>query len=162
MAKSKMTRREFMGRSVAGAAATGVALGAPAILSSASPNEQVTVGLIGAGIRGLELMQYMLNVKAKVAIVCDLYDGHFRRAPLVDAKRRRDLGDEVTPSLIRRRQIDVVGDGEHDGSRRGISRLRHLLNHAVVRDAGHGVERQLHRLPNFDAVDVDLRDLHVN
>ena len=65
MSKSKMTRREFMGRSVAGAAATGVVLGAPAILSSASPNEQVTVGLIGAGIRGLELMQYALNAEAR-------------------------------------------------------------------------------------------------
>ncbi len=75
-----ITRREFMGRSVAGAATAGLALGAPAIGRVASPNERVTVGIIGAGIRGLEHMQALLNVKANVAVVCDLYDGHFRRA----------------------------------------------------------------------------------
>jgi len=75
-----ITRREFIGRSVAGAATAGLAIGAPAIGRVASPNERVTVGIIGAGIRGLEHMQALLNVKADVAVVCDLYDGHFRRA----------------------------------------------------------------------------------
>jgi len=75
-----ITRREFISRSVAGAATAGLALGAPAIGRVASPNERVTVGIIGAGIRGLEQMEAVLAVKGNVAVVCDLYDGHFRRA----------------------------------------------------------------------------------
>ena len=80
MSDKGITRREFIGRSVAGAATAGLALGAPAIARVASPNERVTVGIIGVGIRGLEQMQAVLNVKGNVAVVCDLYDGHFRRA----------------------------------------------------------------------------------
>jgi predicted dehydrogenase len=71
------TRRNFMEQSLAGA------LTAAALGSASQANAQassVTVGLIGAGIRGLELMQVALNDGAKVAMVCDLYDGHLRRA----------------------------------------------------------------------------------
>jgi len=75
-----ITRREFIGRSVAGAATASLALGGPAIGRVASPNERVTVGMIGAGIRGLEQMEAVLAVKGNVAMVCDLYDGHLRRA----------------------------------------------------------------------------------
>jgi predicted dehydrogenase len=80
MPDKTITRREFIGRSVAGAAAAGVAWGAAPLSLTPSPNEKVTVGIIGAGIRGLELMQAILNVGGNVAVVCDLYDGHFRRA----------------------------------------------------------------------------------
>ena len=79
MQKQRISRREFMGRSVAGAAATGLGLGAPAIGRGASPGETVTVGIVGAGIRGQELMAALLRVGGNVAVVCDLYDGHFRR-----------------------------------------------------------------------------------
>jgi predicted dehydrogenase len=80
MSKQYISRREFMERSVGGAAAAGVAWGAAIRSSSASPNETVTLGIIGAGIRGLENMQSILMVKGRVAVVCDLYDGHLRRA----------------------------------------------------------------------------------
>jgi predicted dehydrogenase len=80
-----ITRREFIGRTVAGAATAGLALTAPAIGRVASPNERVTVGIIGAGIRGLEQMKAVLTVKGNVAVVCDLYDGHFRRANEIQA-----------------------------------------------------------------------------
>jgi predicted dehydrogenase len=80
MSEQEISRREFMTRSVAGAAAAGLSFGAPAIGRVASPGEKVTVGVIGAGIRGLENMQSLLNAGANVAMVCDLYDGHFRRA----------------------------------------------------------------------------------
>jgi len=46
----------------------------------AQSRSNVTVGIIGAGIRGLELMEVALQAGARVAMVCDLYDGHFRRA----------------------------------------------------------------------------------
>jgi predicted dehydrogenase len=80
MSGKNISRRDFMERSVAGAAAAGVTWGTAIRSSSASPNETITMGIIGAGIRGLENMQSILNVKGRVAIVCDLYDGHLRRA----------------------------------------------------------------------------------
>jgi len=57
-----------------GCGGDGRCVGRSGDLSSASPTSK-SLRLDRAGIRGLELMQYMLNVKAKVAIVCDLYDG---------------------------------------------------------------------------------------
>ncbi len=72
----KDTRRTFLENTLAGAAAL-TAITGPAAAQSRS---NVTIGIIGAGIRGLELMGVALEAGAKVAIVCDLYDGHFRRA----------------------------------------------------------------------------------
>jgi len=66
------SRRAFIG-GVAGVMAIGS-------VAEAQAGKPVTVGLVGGGIRGLELMQEVLTVGGKVAIVCDLYDGHLRRA----------------------------------------------------------------------------------
>ncbi len=67
-----------MEQSVAGALTTALTSGSQA---SATPaRSAVTVGLVGAGIRGLELMEAAISAGAKVAMVCDLYDGHLRRA----------------------------------------------------------------------------------
>ena len=41
---------------------------------------KITVGFIGAGIRGSELLGVACGIGAKLAMVCDLYDGHLRRA----------------------------------------------------------------------------------
>src|ERR1700683_5476636 len=71
------TRRSFLESTLATAALAGVANQAEA-QSQSHPN--VTIGIIGAGIRGLELMGVALEAGAKVVMVCDLYDGHFRRA----------------------------------------------------------------------------------
>jgi predicted dehydrogenase len=78
------TRRNFMEQSIAGAL-TAAALGSASQSNAAPPPSAVTVGLIGAGIRGLELMQVALTDGAKVAMVCDLYDGHLRRALEIQA-----------------------------------------------------------------------------
>ena len=105
MSKHEISRREFMGRTVAGAAAAGLSFGAPAIGRVVAPNEKVTVAVIGAGIRGLELMQAILNVGGNVAAVCDLYDGHFRRAQEIQAKTAttREYRD-----ILDRKDIDAV------------------------------------------------------
>jgi predicted dehydrogenase len=105
MSDQGITRREFIGRSVAGAATAGLALGAPAIGRVASPNERVNVGMVGVGIRGLEQMQAVLSVKADVAIVCDLYDGHLRRAKEIQANTAttRDYRE-----VLDRKDIDAV------------------------------------------------------
>ena len=71
----KSTRRSFLESTLATAALAGIA--GPA---EAQSRANVTIGIIGAGIRGLELMGVALEAGAKVAMVCDLYDGHFRRA----------------------------------------------------------------------------------
>ena len=71
----KETRRSFLENTLATAALAGVANQAEA-QSQSHPN----VTIIGAGIRGLELMGVALEAGAKVVMVCDLYDGHFRRA----------------------------------------------------------------------------------
>jgi len=85
MPKQEISRREFMGRTVGGAAVASLGLGAPALGRVASPSEKITVGVIGAGIRGLEDMQSLLTAGANVAVVCDLYDGHLRRAQEIQA-----------------------------------------------------------------------------
>jgi len=105
MSNSKVTRREFLEHSIAGATMAGIGLGAPAVLSSASPNEKITMGVIGAGIRGLENMQSILNVGGKVAVVCDLYDGHFRRAQEIqpNTPTTRDYRE-----VLDRKDIDAV------------------------------------------------------
>ena len=105
MSEKVITRREFIGKSVAGAAAAGLGWsGGPAILSG-SPNETITVGIVGAGIRGLELMQAILNVGGKVAVVCDLYDGHFRRAQEIQANTptTREYRE-----VVERKDLDAV------------------------------------------------------
>ncbi len=63
MSEAQITRREFMGSAIAGTAATGLALDTRAARANPAANTQVTVGIIGAGIRGLELMQAVLNVE---------------------------------------------------------------------------------------------------
>ena len=74
MSDKSISRREFIERSVAGAAVATAAWGTAIRSSSASPNETVTMGIIGAGIRGLENMQSILNVKGRVVIVFSLPD----------------------------------------------------------------------------------------
>jgi predicted dehydrogenase len=85
MDKQGISRRQFMGRSVVGAAAARLGLGAPAMGRAAAPSDTVTVGLVGAGIRGQELMAAVLRVGGNVAVVCDLYNGHLRRVQEIQA-----------------------------------------------------------------------------
>jgi len=102
MENSATTRRQFLGASLAGAATVALEGAQQTPAQTAKP---VTLGLIGAGIRGLELMQEALNVSAKIAIVCDLYDGHFRRAQEIqpNTPTTREYRD-----VIRRKDIDAV------------------------------------------------------
>jgi predicted dehydrogenase len=95
------SRRNFIGTSVAGAAA--LAAGAQAAPQAAAG--PVRLGIVGAGIRGLELMQYALNAGGKIMAVCDLYDGHFRRAQEIQANTptTRDYHE-----IINRKDIDAV------------------------------------------------------
>ena len=105
MSEVQITRRKFIGQSLAGATVAGAALSSAPAGIGAPADTPVTVGLVGAGIRGLELMQYVLNVGGKVAVVCDLYDGHFRRAQEIQPNTpvTRDYNE-----VISRKDIDAV------------------------------------------------------
>ncbi len=105
MSDSGITRREFMERSLTSAVAAGAATRVGASKEDAPAPANVTVGLIGAGIRGLELMQAVLAVGGKVAVVCDLYDGHFRRAQEIqpDTPTTREYRE-----VLSRKDLDAV------------------------------------------------------
>jgi predicted dehydrogenase len=83
----------------------GAAKGAGVLKADPFPAADVTVGLIGAGIRGLELMQAVLAVGGRVAVVCDLYDGHFRRAQEIqpNTATTREYREVIT-----RKDLDAV------------------------------------------------------
>ncbi len=85
MTDRNISRRKFMERSLLGTAAAGLAYSAQPFVQTVAASDKITVGIIGAGIRGLELMESILKVGGNVAVVCDLYDGHFRRAQEIQA-----------------------------------------------------------------------------
>jgi len=83
MAFENSTRRTFIGSSLAGVGVAALAArGQNAPEQSGGP---VRLGLIGAGIRGLELMQESMAAGGKIMMVCDLYDGHLQRAQEIQA-----------------------------------------------------------------------------
>ena len=76
MSLNTSTRRVFVGSAIAGMAA----LSAQAQEQSESQPGPVRLGIVGAGIRGLELMQESMAAGGRIVMVCDLYDGHLQRA----------------------------------------------------------------------------------
>ncbi len=99
----KESRRDFIKTTLAGAAA---AAALPASAQTAqSAGEPVRLGIVGAGIRGLELMQAALNAGGKIIAVCDLYDGHFRRAQEIqpNTPTTKDYRE-----IVNRKDIDAV------------------------------------------------------
>jgi predicted dehydrogenase len=111
MPSDGITRRQFMERSLAGTMVAGVALNASPLAAAAPPDMGVRVGLVGGGIRGLEQMQAMLNVGAKVVVVCDLYDGHLRRANEIQPNTPTTKKYE---EVIGRNDIDAVAIATSD------------------------------------------------
>ena len=95
------SRRNFIKTSMAGAAA----LSAQAQIVAQSGAAPVRLGIVGAGIRGLELMQAAMNAGGKIVAVCDLYDGHFRRAQEIqpNTPTTRDYRE-----IVNRKDIDAV------------------------------------------------------
>jgi predicted dehydrogenase len=82
---SKINRREFIKRSAAGGASATLALGADHRVAAAtnqeSPNGRISVGFIGTGARGQELMMAVQQVLgAEIVAVCDAYRGRQERA----------------------------------------------------------------------------------
>jgi predicted dehydrogenase len=117
---SVVNRREFLGTSAALAAG----LAAPAALHAddkkVSPNEKVTVALIGCGGMGLaDLHDFMRVPEVEVAAVCDVDDAHIKRAmdnvkganrPVEKVKAEKDFR-----KVLDRKDIDavIVGTPDH-------------------------------------------------
>jgi predicted dehydrogenase len=99
-----------MEQSLAGALSTALASKSRAVAAPAGGG--VTVGLIGAGIRGLELMQAALNNGVRLVLVCDLYDGHLRRAQEIqpNTPTTRDFHEVIGHKDI---QAVIVATSDH-------------------------------------------------
>ena len=70
-----LTRRSFLGRSTAAAAA----LSFPAILRSAGPNSNLQIVAVGCSGKGLsDIMENASHPKAKFVAFCDVDSEHFR------------------------------------------------------------------------------------
>ncbi len=95
------TRRKFLAASISCGSA--VALAAGAQTTPPASEGAVRLGIVGAGIRGLELMQAAMNAGGRIMAVCDLYDGHLRRA------------QEIQPNTPTTREYrEVIGRGDID------------------------------------------------
>ncbi|HEY8550362.1 MAG TPA: Gfo/Idh/MocA family oxidoreductase [Vicinamibacterales bacterium] len=105
---SVLTRREFVSQALG---AAGAIAAAPAVATAAHPiigaNDTVGVGYIGIGIRGEILMRAsQATGAARIAEVCDLYDGHFERAREIvkgDLRTGRDY-----KRVLENRDVDAV------------------------------------------------------
>src|SRR5882724_12313579 len=95
-----MTRRSFIH--------TGAALTAAAQGSKASPNDKISVGVIGTGARAQELMQSILKLpkEAEIVGVVDAYKGRVERA--IDRTGGRAKAYASYHDLLAQKSIDAV------------------------------------------------------
>ncbi|MFN7993407.1 MAG: Gfo/Idh/MocA family oxidoreductase [Bryobacteraceae bacterium] len=102
------TRRAFLGSTIAGLA-TLSGRAQDAQQGNAGP---VRLGIVGAGIRGLELMQESMAAGGKIVVVCDLYDGHLQRAQEIQANTptTKDYREVVSRSDI---DAVIVATSDH-------------------------------------------------
>jgi predicted dehydrogenase len=110
------TRRDFMRRSVAGAAGLGLFLngegvplyGAPALPPPAGPNDRVNVAFIGFGIRGNILLEAAKQSgQANLVCACDCYQGHLDRAK-ERTEGKIDSNFAQYKKVLDRKDIDAV------------------------------------------------------
>jgi len=113
---SRLTRRDFLGRSVV-AAVAGPVLGnvfvsqsSRAASRSPGPNEKVRVGLIGCGGMGLgDLETFLRNPEVDCAVVCDVDDSHVAKAVELVEKKRSHKPKAVKDfrRVMDRKDVDV-------------------------------------------------------
>src|SRR5437899_2780228 len=86
MKKNDMNRRQFLQSAALASAGLGMAarkeiLASPGELAAVSPNDRITVGMIGVGARAQELMRAIQQVPGtEIVGVCDAYKGRLERA----------------------------------------------------------------------------------
>jgi predicted dehydrogenase len=101
-----MNRRQFIGRAAATVGASLISSNLSGA-STASPNDQIRLGIIGPGSRGQQLMRTMMRVPGvRFAGLCDIYEPRFAAA--------RKITGEETPvyrsyqELLAAKDIDAV------------------------------------------------------
>lgn len=128
------TRRDFLKKTLAGAAMAGLASTLPGVASAtprvplaparkgktmmgfaANPIETVRIGIIGLGMRGLEAVQRLLQVEGtRVTAVCDLLHERVESARNIVRKMRNEDPaaysghEEAWLELCRRDDVDLV------------------------------------------------------
>jgi len=119
--KPGINRRQFMQKSLVGAAAAPVLLhtighAAEAAAQTVSPNDRIQVGMIGVGARVLErggLLNAVVAVPGvEVVGVCDAYKGRVTRALSNLGGRAKDYGD--WRAVLADKSIDAVVVGVPD------------------------------------------------
>lgn len=72
-APRKISRRRFLGRTAAALAFPTLVSSAARAAGAAAPSEKITVGLVGAGPRGLAVINgFLVEPAARVVAVCDV------------------------------------------------------------------------------------------
>jgi predicted dehydrogenase len=109
---TRIDRREFLQRSVAGSATLGLALndGLGEDSDNGRPvpaNDRITVGVIGVGARAQQLMVSIMSLpNTEIVGVCDAYKGRLERAVERTKKRARVYPDYR--AMIADRSVDTV------------------------------------------------------
>ncbi|MBN2138851.1 MAG: Gfo/Idh/MocA family oxidoreductase [Sedimentisphaerales bacterium] len=106
-----MNRREFLGRSVVGAA--GLSLACGGVLGA---NERVRIALIGCGGRGRIVARGLIENGAEIACLCDLHEGRLRStADEIDqAQGRKPKTTKRMGEVLDSNDVDAVVIGLPD------------------------------------------------
>src|SRR5437867_2707922 len=100
------TRRSFLGRAGAAAIVYKVVNSAPQ-LRAAGANDQIGMGFIGIGIRGMYLLEAFKAIPGVRPIAtADVYDGHFTRAKEITDGKIETTRDYH--AILARKDIDAV------------------------------------------------------
>jgi len=98
--QQKTTRRRFLKNSTVAAASVTLglnAIGVPLIKTARGANEKISVGFIGVGNRGTQLLNgFLQQDDVEIAALCDVYEPYLARDySKVDKKLRDSLGGRI-------------------------------------------------------------------
>ncbi|MBW7995527.1 MAG: Gfo/Idh/MocA family oxidoreductase [Candidatus Glassbacteria bacterium] len=103
-----LSRRDFLKRSSASAAAGIAVLGAPALLSAQNMNSQLNVGVIGTGSRGCYLIRLLARMPGiTITDVCDVYPPHLQKGVEYSANEKV-RAHEHWEKIIEQQDVDAV------------------------------------------------------
>ncbi len=107
MTKERITRRSFLKKSAKGAAAVTLAsVGVPGVRPVLGANDRIIVGVIGTGGRGQSHIRHLLNLKEKVAAVCDVASFRLEQAKRLTGGKADGYADYRR--LLERKDINAV------------------------------------------------------
>jgi predicted dehydrogenase len=108
--KKDVTRRDFLKTATAAVAVGGVKplAGAPAILQSPGPNNQVLYGMIGTGTEGCTLLRFLTTIpEARCIATCDIYPPNLKKGVETIGTSPDTYPDDYR-RMLERRDLDAV------------------------------------------------------